>query len=231
MKTPQLRPPLSLPCLILLLYLQSTAGCSASAADHSAIRLSTSVTQPNPDLQEGYQHLQKHAFDSARTAWQKALHSEPNNTDALLALAAIARHQNQPARANDYLQQALAADPLDARIQAVLANRPERHPAQNESRLKNLLEQQPHSPDLHFALGNHYARQRRWPEAQAAYFNAASADRSNPDYLFNLAVSLDRMGKAALAAEYYRGALAAAGDRAATFPPERVEQRLSELAP
>ncbi|MGV3590440.1 MAG: tetratricopeptide repeat protein, partial [Gammaproteobacteria bacterium] len=50
-------------------------------------------------------------------------------------------------------------------------------------------------------LGNHYAAQGRWSEAQGAYYNALlTARRSaggpvHPDYAFNLAVSLEQLNQ------------------------------------
>ena len=78
-------------------------------------------------------------------------------------------------------------------------------PMANESRLKTLLASQPESGSLNFALGNLYSRQGRWSEAQQVYFNAVAADADNPDYLFNLAVSLDHLRQPRLAAHRARG--------------------------
>ena len=99
------------------------------------------------------------------------------------------------------------------------------------SRLKTLLAAQPQSAELNFTLGNLYARQRRWAEAQQAYFNAVAADADNPDYLFNLAVSLDQLRKPRPAAQHYRLALEAAARRPAAFDGEQVRRRLAELQP
>jgi tetratricopeptide (TPR) repeat protein len=49
------------------------------------------------------------------------------------------------------------------------------------------LAAQPDSPTLNFALGNLYAQQGRWNDAQQAYFRAFAGDGDNPDYQFNLA--------------------------------------------
>ena len=60
---------------------------------------------------------------------------------------------------------------------------------------------------MQFALGNLFARQGRWPEAQQSYFRAFSAMPENADYAFNLGVGLDRMNQPRLAQTYYRRAL------------------------
>ncbi|MGB5011473.1 MAG: tetratricopeptide repeat protein, partial [Candidatus Dechloromonas phosphoritropha] len=79
--------------------------------------------------------------------------------------------------------------------------------------------------------GNLYSRQNRWSEAQQVYFNAVAADPDNPDYLFNLAVSLDHLRQPKLAAQHYRLALDAAQRRPAAFDSDRVQLRLAELQP
>ena len=93
------------------------------------------------------------------------------------------------------------------------------------------VQNDPDTSELHFALGNLYARQNRWPEAQQVYFNAVAAEGDNPDYLFNLAVSLDHLRQPRLAGQHYRLALEAAGRRPAAFDRAGVEKRLAELEP
>ena len=100
-----------------------------------------------------------------------------------------------------------------------------------ESRLKTALSGQPDSPPLLFALGNLYARQQRWSEAQQAYFQAYAGEPDNPDIIFNLAVSLDRLRQGRLAAQYYRMALDAGDVRTAAFDRDQVRTRLLELQP
>jgi hypothetical protein len=56
-----------------------------------------------------------------------------------------------------------------------------------------------------------------------------AADPDNPDYLFNLAVSLDQIRQPKLAAQHYRLALEAAQLRPAAFDRERVRARLEQL--
>ena len=41
--------------------------------------------------------------------------------------------------------------------------------ADNESLLKVMLKDNPESAQMHFSLGNLYAKQTRWPEAQQAF--------------------------------------------------------------
>lgn len=199
----------------------------------ASIRLSRTHLEPDTNLLQGHANIQRNDLDLARRNFEKALARDPNNTDALLALAAIAQHQGQPAEAEAWHRRALVANPSDPAVQAAVLNgvTAGADPQNTESRLKMLLAAQPESAPLNFALGNLYSRQKRWPEAQQAYFNAVAADSDNPDYLFNLAVSLDHIRQARPAAQHYRLALEAAGRRPAAFDPGQVRKRLLDLQP
>ncbi len=207
-----------------------TPGEGRSAAP--AIRLTRSRPEPDANLEAGYASLQGNQFDTARRDYERALKADPNNVDALLALAAIAQRQGRSADADRYRQRAIDADPRDSAAQAAsLGSSAGGDPLANESRLKTLLASQPESGPLNFSLGNLYSRQNRWSEAQQVYFNAVAADADNPDYLFNLAVSLDHLRQPKLAAQHYRLALEAAQRRPAAFDRDRVKLRLAELQP
>ena len=97
--------------------------------------------------------------------------------------------------------------------------------------MKTALAAQPDSSALYFALGNLFAHQERWSEAQQAYFRAYSNESGNSDYIFNLAVSLDHLHQNRLAAQYYQMALNAAGSANAAFDKEQAKARLLDLQP
>lgn len=195
------------------------------------IRLSRTKPAPDENLLQAHGHIQKSELDSARSSYEKALQHDPNNTDALLALAAIAQKQGRQDDAERFNQRALVANPADPAAQAAALSgaTATADPMTTESRLKILLSSQPESAPLNFALGNLYARQGRWSEAQQAFFNAVAAEGDHPDYLFNLAVSLDHIRQTRLAAQHYRLALDAASKRPAAFDREQVQRRLTKL--
>ena len=103
-------------------------------------------------------------------------------------------------------------------------------PVASESRVKESLTRTPHDANLHFALGNLYAEQARWAEAQQSYFEAYRLDNSSPDYAFNLAVSLDRLAQSRPALEFYRRAEELATEFPATFDTAVAQRRAAELA-
>ncbi|MBS1143652.1 MAG: hypothetical protein H6R14_1058 [Proteobacteria bacterium] len=195
------------------------------------IRLTRTRPEPDANLARGHASLQRGETEASRREFEQALQRDPNNTDALLALAAIAQRQGRVADADAMRERAMVANPSDAAVQAAAlgSSAGSVDPHTTESRLKSLLSSQPESAPLNFALGNLYARQGRWAEAQQVYFNAVAAEGDNPDYLFNLAVSLDHIRQSRLAAQHYRLALEASARRPAGFARDKVEKRLSEL--
>jgi tetratricopeptide (TPR) repeat protein len=206
------------------------------AAEQPGSRVPIRLTRERPvtdgALQSGYAKLEAGQLDGARTDYEKALRDDPNNVDALLGLAAIAQRQGRFADAERYQQRALDADPRNPAAQAAaLFGGASGDAAANESRLKSALAAQPESGPLNFALGNLYARQGRWPEAQQAYFDAVASEPDNPDYLYNLAVALDHLRQPKLAAQHYRLAEDAAQRRPASFDRERLRARLAALQP
>ncbi len=199
--------------------------------DNTPLQLSKTQPATLPQLEKAWDTLQAGRLEEAQHAYAQVLHKAPHNTDALLGLANIALRQGNSGQAEEYYLRVLEADPDDATAQAGLIGlRGQSDPGLSESRLKTLLSRQPESAPLHFVLGNLYARQQRWSEAQQAYFKAFSCDADNPDYLFNLAVSLDHLRQPRLAAQYYQQALDAAGNaRSLSFDQQQVTKRLSEL--
>src|SRR5690606_20502116 len=148
---------------------------------------------------------------TAEREYREVLRQKPENRDALLGLAAIATSRGDSATAHAIYQRLLRMNPRDTVASAALFSLQRgASPDVDETRVKLLLDQEPNAGHLHFALGNLYARQNRWAEAQAAYFEAVRCDSRNPDYAYNLAVSLDHLGKGAVAANYYREAVALA---------------------
>lgn len=185
---------------------------------------------PDSILARAWEDYQQSNLAAARAGYQQMIEREPNNRDALLGLAAIdARTRNYDAAEARY-QRLLDLDPRDALAQAGLIGlRGQLDPTQSESRIKSLIAGQPEATHLYFTLGNQYALQNRWPEAQQAYFRAYSADPENADYAFNLAVSLDQMRQNKAALDYYQRALGLAQWRPTSFDRAQAAARIQEL--
>ena len=196
------------------------------------IRITTSKQRLDPALEKGYDAFQRGDLPGARGAYETALRNDPNNIDALNGLAMTYLRGSRGDLAEPLFQRVVEIDPRNSLAQASLSGlRDPADPVQMESRLKVALADQPDAPHLYFSLGNLYARQNRWSDAQQAYFRAMSGDPENPDYLFNLAISLDRLHQVKLARQYYEQALNASERRPAGFDRTLAGERLRKLQP
>jgi tetratricopeptide (TPR) repeat protein len=203
----------------------------AAPAAGPEIKVTRPEARVEPGLERAWRALESGNLPLAKEEYLRVLAAFPLDRDALLGLATIdARTQDFEGAEARYLR-VLELDPRDPYAQAgLIALRGGADPVQAESRLKNLLAVHPDAPLLHASLGNLYAVQQRWPDAQAAYFKAFSGDSENADYAYNLAVSLDQLRQPKLALEYYRRALALAANRAVGFNRAQAEARVRELA-
>lgn len=196
------------------------------------VHLTKTPLRIDPSLMRGYDAFNRGDLASAQTEYTRALQADPRNTDALHGLAAIALRQGQLDQAAAGYQKILEANPQDAAAMAALINiRSQMDPAAAESRLKTLAAAQPELAAPDFSLGNLYAKQGRWNEAQQAYFRAYNAEPENPDILYNLAISLEHLHQTRLASQYYAQALAAAQTRPASFDKAQATARLHALQP
>lgn len=206
---------------------------SAPSPDAAQGNLALGRGQPSvdPRLEAAYTDVQAGRLDAARAQYGQILREDPNQRDALLGLAAVESRAGRIDAADTLYQRLLRLDPRDAHAHAgLLALRGEQiDPVLAESRLKSLLANDPEASVLQASLGDQYARQLRWTEAQQAYFKAFASEPENPDYAYNLAVSLDHLRQPRLAAEYYRRALSLAEKRDARFDKEQARRRADAL--
>jgi tetratricopeptide (TPR) repeat protein len=210
---------------------QSAARGGPAPADPSKLSVSRAAPEVNPKVENAWSAYNQGDLQTARSNYQEALREEPSNRDALLGMAALEVRANRPELAVAYYQKVLEANPRDPHAQAGLLALKARtmDPLQTESRVKSLLASDPEAHVLYFTLGNQFAQQGRWPEAQQAYFKAFSADPENPDFAYNLAVSLDQVRQPKVALEYYRRAISLAQQRSSSFDQALARNRVQEL--
>jgi tetratricopeptide (TPR) repeat protein len=205
---------------------------AAAKSDDRPLTINRGGPQIHPQVTAGYAAYQAGDLTKARSEYLLALRDEPANRDALLGLAAVEMRSQRYDLADGYYQRVLQADPREPHAQAgMLALRSQQlDPIQVESRVKSLIANDRESNVLYFTLGNQYAQQGRWAEAQQAYFKAFATDPDNPDFAFNLAVSVDQLRQPKLALEYYRRALALAEKHNANFDLDSARTRVQQLS-
>jgi tetratricopeptide (TPR) repeat protein len=191
----------------------------------------TSPVRLSPDLKQAFAAYNSGNHASARIAYRRVLQRDANNLHALLGLAAIATQNGLANSAAQLYAKVIRFDPNNSVARAaLLAMRKNVDPVAGESQIKRLLVREPDAAHLHFTLGNLYAAQSRWAQAQGAYFNAYRANPDNADFAYNLAVSLDQLAQANAALEYYRRALTLADGKSVGFDPTAVLKRVRVLA-
>ncbi|MDO9205638.1 hypothetical protein [Methylotenera sp.] len=185
----------------------------------------------DPTLLAAYQAFTRGEDSLAQQKYRQVLQQDVRNVDALLGMAAIAQRQGRDADAQGWYQKVLEIEPRNSIAQsAMVTPRANTDVVGTESRIKSMIAQQPEGANLHAALGNLYAEQGQWPSAQEAYFNASRLAPNNADYAFNLAISLDQMGKSSLALKQYQRALDLLNKSGGSSPDRvQLEARIREL--
>lgn len=181
-----------------------------------------------------YDAYQRGDYLIAQTAYFNAALRAPDNRDVLLGLAAVTLKHGDRVQAKQYYLKLLEKDPKDANAIAGLAavdaiQNTRAVNALDETRLKLILREQPEAHQLYFTLGNQYASERRWADAQQEYFRAHRYDPENPDYLFNLAIALEHLGQRETAVRFYTQAINAKQHRAGNFDLNIARNRIDIL--
>jgi len=183
----------------------------------------------NNQLSSAYKNFHQGNEKLAYDTYHQILQQDPNNRDALLGFAALAVRHGNLTLAQQYYQQVLQSDPQNPHAQVGLINTLNYQPTSSESQLKLLLEKSPQSAYIYFSLGNLYANQGRWAQAQQAYFDAYRYDSSQADYAYNLAISLDQLNQTGAALNYYQQALQLARNQRVNFNQPAVQKRVQTL--
>lgn len=196
------------------------------------ISRSRAVRESDLLVHDAYADYKAGNFDSAAAAYQKVLITHPENRDALLGLAAIAQNRGNQQQASQYYLRVLKNYPSDVIAKAALlaSTNSKESAAENESLLKSMISDSPDTADLHFILGNVFASTSRWNDAQQSFFEAFRLDNENANYAYNLAVSLDHLGKTQAALQYYRLAMELAESSSITLNTNVLASRIAALS-
>lgn len=169
-------------------------------------------------------------YASSQELYQNVLSQRPEHRDALLGVAALKLRVGEVADAHRLYRKVLKRDPENPTANAAMFSLEGGHGDQvTETRLKMLLDAGVDVGYVYFSLGNLYARNRRWADAQQAYFEALHNNPTNPDYNYNLAVSLDRIGQRAAALKYYDAAIGFTDSQPAGFDPALALARIQNI--
>ena len=204
---------------------------------------SANVQTVSTALSAGYAALIGGDYATAKHRYAEAISANNNNVDAHLGFATAAARSGDAsdlALAITHYQRVLELDPRNSTASAALivfsagpatgrttAGGASNPLAEKESELKLLIAQDPTSANAHYLLGNLYAEQRRWRDAQQSFFEATRLAPQIADYSYNLAVSLDNLNQAVSAANFYRRALSATTK--GQFDTAAVQRRISQL--
>lgn len=199
----------------------------------TTMQVSKNNTGPrvSPELMAAYRAFNAGDDSEAQELYRKVLRTDLRNVDALLGMAAIAQRQGRLQDAMGWYGKVLEVEPRNPIAQAAMVNAVgQADPVTSESRIKNLLVQQPNSANLHAALGSLYTERGQWTAAQQSYFEAHRLEPGNPEYAFNLAISLDQLGKPSLALDYYKKTLELIQRNTTTsIDRHQLESRISQL--
>lgn len=206
---------------------RASAAANQSGSTEPSRQTTIQTGSSQADLDAAYQAYQAGHLDEARNLYNR-ITDRDRNPDALLGLAAIAMLQGRQPEAIRLYQRVIGIDPRNAVAQAALIDAlGTTDSSAAESRLKTQIEQSP-SAYLYYALGNLYADQKRWSDAETAYFEAFKREPANGDYAFNLAASLDHLQQHDAALRHYEDALKLVGPDT-RFNRAQVEERIRQL--
>jgi len=203
---------------------------AGTTADPQGVSLLSSKAKPSSQMESAYTAYQAGKLGDATRIYQEVLRADPTQRDAWLGLAVIAHASNQREPAMDSYKRVLRLEPQNATALAGLSSLiTSAGEPQQESRLREMLARTPQEADLNNALGLVLSGERRWSEAQPLFFKAHSAAPHEPQFAYNLAVTLDHLRKSGLAAQYYETALGLAQGKVSGFDEASVRSRLTAL--
>ncbi len=209
----------------------AAAKTSSTASSSSTLSISSGrqLSEKSQLLNEAYDAYEKGDLLTAKSLYNKVLVLDAVNRDALLGRAAIHIQDSEYQQAINLYQKVLVENPKDSMAITSLISVANIQPEAAESQLKTLLNEHPDSPFIHFVLGNIYGSQNRWSEAQASYFNALQSTPDNANYAYNMAISLEHLGKPSAAVTFYKKALVNSSRGLVTFDNQIVMQRIEVL--
>ncbi len=206
------------------------SGFAVDYPDQIQVTVKRQASSTLNQLNQAYQAYQANDLKKAQNLYTQILRRDQQNVDALLGLASIAEQYGFLQRAKVLYEKILILDGNHLYAQNALVRMQKSHnKVKSESHYKQLINKYPQHAQSYVSLANLYVAQQRWHDAQQAFFKAVELDATNPDYQFNLAISLDHLGKHSVALRYYQQALQLAKAHPAAFDSHIAEKRIQQL--
>jgi Tfp pilus assembly protein PilF len=215
---------------------EQTRSVSAPATpEQSDISIRKDTVKTGTDeLDLAYQELVRGNLSMAERRYRDLLAQDRLNPDIWTGLGAVLMRQGKPEEAESLFRRAQELNPTDPYARAMLlslSRSPDAYKDSQYTTLANNARSSSSQAAVFALLAAEHATAKRWNEAQQAFFNALTADPGNPDYAFNLAVTLEHMRQPRLAYDFYRQALEFAKGKRPSFDLSRAQSRLSALKP
>lgn len=216
-----------------------TALPQVTIAEHSRESLSeppefasSNANAAQSHLSDAYAAYQQQDYELALQLYQRVIRFDPYHRDASLGAAASATLSGEPGTAEQLYRHLLSLDALDTEAFAGLLRLVAQHPQRAiiELELLQHTEHHNHPVLLTTALGNHFARQQRWRDAELAYAKAVAKPPVTADLTFNYAVVLDRLGQSQRAATRYQQALDLSAEQEVLFDRQAATRRLQSIS-
>lgn len=181
-------------------------------------------------LNVAYTAYQNQDFDLAERLYKQILQKNHYNIDALNALGIMAEKKGHKKQARVFFEHVMQLDSNQIFAkQALIRLQNNPIPSNQESYYKSLIDKFPDSAPSYAALANIYSTEKQWLKAQKVYFKAIDITPNNPDYHFNLAITLDHLSKPKIALRYYQKALQLSIKTKPLFSILVLQQRIQQL--
>ena len=183
----------------------------------------------SPVLTNAYNAYLAGNNQEAQSLYKRVLQRDTRNVDALLGMGAIAEREGRINDALGWYQKVLEVEPKNATALSAYAANVTQDDQVGVAKFRKILQENPNDANAHANLGAFYAGQSQWADAQQSYFEAYRLN-ATAENAFNLAVSLDQMGKPALALPYYQQALAqVAASPSSTIDISALQARIAAI--
>jgi len=182
----------------------------AEPAKPAIIQKTKGLSPEKLKLKAAYQAYQQKKWALSELFFREVVALNSEHTNAQLGLAGSLLNQQKFKESLDVYYQVLDSSPNNLYAIEGIASIMQQFPSQNtqwQDTLSQVLKDYPDSALLKSAMGNIFAQQNNWQEAQNYYFDALALEPTNAMYNYNLAISLDYLKQYASAIEYYTKAL------------------------